>query len=464
MKADILVIDDEKSMRDFLSIMLKKEGYNIETAEDGARGIEILTNNKFDLVITDVKMPNIDGMEVLKFIQENNPGFETAVIVITAFDTSEEAVMAMKLGAYDYITKPFKNERIKLTIKKVLEEKKIRSENLLLKKVETNRNRFENLVGYNHNIVEVLDLINQIADSRSTVLITGESGTGKELVARAIHNRSNRNSEPFMAVHCGALPPDLLESELFGHEKGAFTSAISGKQGLMEIADGGTFFLDEIGDAPLSVQVKLLRVLQDQRFKRVGGIKEIQVDIRLIAATNKNLEEEVKNKRFREDLYYRLNVIPIRLPALRERKDDIPFLVNHFLKKYSIRKESKTIIFSNNVIELLMEYDWPGNVRELENVVERSIVLSKEDVITNVTLPSDIISKNRGLIDSIPELTEDGFDLEKYINNLEKNILENSLKKTGGNITNAAKLLNLEVRSMRHRMSKYLIKGKGPNL
>jgi len=458
---EILVVDDEKSMREFLSIMLKKEGYNVHTAEDGEIGIEILKGKKFDLVITDVKMPKISGFELLSYIKENNPVFETAVIMMTAYDSTDDAVNAMKSGAYDYITKPFKNERIKLTIKKVLEEKKIKSENLLYRNVEKSRLRFENLIGETAGINEIINLINQIADSKSTVLITGESGTGKELVARAIHNASNRSSSPFMVVHCGALPPDLLESELFGHEKGAFTGAVVGKQGLMEIANNGTFFLDEIGDSPLSIQVKLLRVLQDQRFKRVGGIKEIQVDIRLIAATNKNLEEEIKSNRFREDLYYRLHVLPIRLPSLRERKDDIPLLVKHFAEKYKTGPSPKQ--FSENVIGSLMDYDWPGNVRELENVIERSIVLSKDDMISNINLSSDIRMHPKSPITQTIELTERGFELEKYLSNIEKEYLELSLKKTGGNITNAAKLLNLEVRSMRHRLSKYSINAKGLN-
>ena len=455
---DILIVDDEKSMRDFLSIMLTKEGYKIQTAEDGESGIEILKEKKFDLVITDVKMPRGSGFELLQYVRENNPEFETAIIMMTAFDSTEDAVKAMKLGAYDYITKPFKNEHIKLTVKKVLEEKKIKSEIFLYRNVEERRLRFENLIGETDKIKEILQLITQIANSKSTILITGESGTGKELVARAIHNASNRNSSPFMVVHCGALPPELLESELFGHEKGAFTGAVAGKQGLMEIANGGTFFLDEIGDAPLSVQVKLLRVLQDQRFKRVGGIKEIQVDIRLIAATNKNLENEVKSNRFREDLYYRLHVIPIRIPSLRERKDDIPLLVNHFTQKYKYGPVTKK--FDHKILKLLMEYDWPGNVRELENVIERTIVLSKEDLITDINLPIDFkktVDKPTFHPISIPD---EGFELSEHLNNLEKDYLELSLKKTGGNITNAAKLLNLEVRSMRHRMSKFSIKAR----
>ncbi|MFQ5946027.1 MAG: sigma-54-dependent transcriptional regulator, partial [Anaerolineae bacterium] len=328
----ILVVDDERGMREVLSSMLKKEGYDVAVAEGGEVAIEAIRREAYDAVITDVRMPKVDGLQVLKALKDVSPN--TVVIMITAFGSSETAVEAMKLGAYDYITKPFKYDEVTLNIKRALERKRLRDENLNLRRQLETHYRFENIIGKSRRIVEVFDTIRKIADSHSTVMITGESGTGKELVAQAIHYNSHRRDKPFLSVNCGAIPEGLMESELFGHVKGAFTGAVANKVGLFSAADGGTLFLDEITEIPSLLQVKLLRAIQEREIRRVGDTKDIKVDVRLIAATNKNLENAVGDGTLREDLFYRLNVIPILLPALRERREDIPLLVAHFLQKY----------------------------------------------------------------------------------------------------------------------------------
>ncbi|OEU48170.1 MAG: Fis family transcriptional regulator, partial [Desulfuromonadales bacterium C00003096] len=330
-KYTILVVDDEESMREFLSIMLHREGYAVDAAFDGAQAVARLKEHSYDLVISDIKMPRLDGFGVLDYITESCP--DTAIIMITAFSTAQQAVDAMKKGAYDYITKPFNNEEIRLIVKNALERKELRRENIELKKELGQRYSFANLIGKSRAMQQVYHFIEKVADSKANVLITGESGTGKELVAKAIHYNSRRKDQPFVAINCGAIPENLLESELFGHEKGSFTGASQQKSGLFEVADGGTVFLDEIAELPTMMQVKLLRVLQEHEFRRVGGTKDIKVDVRLVAATNKNLENMVSAETFREDLYYRLNVIHVDLPALKERREDIPLLVEHFLHK-----------------------------------------------------------------------------------------------------------------------------------
>ena len=447
----ILVVDDELSMRDFLSIMLKKEGHEVVAAENGGSALKVIQSEIFDLLITDIKMPGMDGMEVLKTAKEVSP--ETVVIMITAFATTGTAVEAMKLGAYDYITKPFKVDEIRLVIQKALEKRHLRKENILLRREIASRAGFSNFIGTSAAMQKVFSLIRQVADTKSTVLITGESGTGKELVAKAIHFNSSRNGGPFVTVNCAALPETLLESELFGYMKGAFTGATSNKQGLFEAANGGTIFLDEIGATTPALQIKLLRVLQEREFMRVGGTVDIKMDARVLAASNRELLTEVSKGTFREDLYYRLNVIPINLPALRDRREDIPLLVEFFLKKFSGGKEPKKI--TPEAINLLMNHRWPGNVRELENTVERLVILADGDRIGQEHIPENFKS-----VRSYPELIttdipDEGLDMEKLIENIEKNLLFKALEKTGGVKTEAAKLLGLSFRSFRHRMQKY---------
>jgi len=447
----ILVVDDELSMRDFLSIMLKKEGHEVVAAENGGSALKVIQSEIFDLLITDIKMPGVDGMEVLKTVKEVSP--ETVVIMITAFATTGTAVEAMKLGAYDYITKPFKVDEIRLVIQKALEKRHLRKENILLRREIASRAGFSNFIGTSAAMQRVFSLIRQVADTKSTVLITGESGTGKELVAKAIHFNSSRNGGPFVTVNCGALPETLLESELFGYMKGAFTGATSNKQGLFEAANGGTIFLDEISATTPALQIKLLRVLQEREFMRVGGTVDIKMDARVLAASNRDLMTEVSKGTFREDLYYRLNVIPISLPALRDRREDIPLLVEFFLKKFSGGKEPKKI--TPEAINLLMNHRWPGNVRELENTIERLVILADGDRIGHEHIPENF----KG-VRSYPELVttdipDEGLELEKLLENIEKNLLFKALEKTGGVKTEAAKLLGLSFRSFRHRMQKY---------
>lgn len=447
----ILVVDDEQSMRDFLSIMLKKEGYDVVTAENGGGALIAIQAEIFDLVITDVRMAGVDGIDVLKTVKEVSP--ETVVIMITAFATAETAVEAMKLGAYDYITKPFKVDEIKLVIQKALEKRYLRKENILLRREIESRAGFENFIGTSAPMQRVFSLIRQVADTKSTVLITGESGTGKELVAKAIHFNSSRKGGPFVTVNCGALPETLLESELFGYMKGAFTGATSNKQGLFEAATGGTIFLDEISATTPALQIKLLRVLQEREFMRVGGTVDIKMDARVIAASNRDLLSEVSKGTFREDLYYRLNVIPIPLPSLRERREDIPLLVEFFLKKFSGGKEPKKI--TPEAVNLLMNQRWPGNVRELENTIERMVIMTPNHTVSLENIPENIKSVQSSSELIATEIPDEGLEMEKLLENIEKSLLQKALEKTGGVKTEAAKLLGLSFRSFRHRLQKY---------
>jgi two-component system response regulator PilR (NtrC family) len=446
----ILIIDDEQSMRDFLSIMLKKEGYDVVSAETGSDALKAVQNEIFDLVISDVKMPGMDGIDVLKAVKEVSP--ETMVIMVTAYATAETAVEAMKLGAYDYITKPFKVDEIKLTIQKALEKRFLKNENILLKR-EVARIGFENFIGKSEPMQKVFKLIRQVADTGSTVLITGESGTGKELVARAVHVNSSRKDKPFVTVNCGALPETLLESELFGYMRGAFTGATANKQGLFEAANNGTIFLDEISATTPGLQIKLLRVLQERMFMRVGGTTEIKVDARVIAASNRDLPTEVARGAFREDLYYRLNVIPIHLPPLRERKDDIPLLADFFIAKLSAGRPCKRI--TADVLKLFENYRWPGNVRELENTIERLVILSSGDVIALDQVPNSMKNAHDSSTLLPVDIPAEGLNLEVLLGRAEKLLLHKALEKAGGVKTEAAKLLGLTFRSFRHRLQKY---------
>jgi two-component system, NtrC family, response regulator PilR len=448
-KGKILIVEDEKSMREVLKILLEGEGYEVMTASDGLEGIAHLDKDIFDLVVTDVKMPKVDGFEVLKRIKDISP--DTIVIMITAFGTKESGVEAMKLGAYDYISKPFNIDEIRLIVKKAIEKKREHIElSLLRQKVDVTYS-LENIIGQSPKMQELFRVIPRIAQSNSNVLITGESGSGKELVAHAMHNLSHRKEKNIVTINCAAFPEGLLESELFGHMKGAFTGAMYNKQGLFEIADGGSVFLDEIAEMPTSLQAKLLRVLENGTFRRIGGTTDIKVDVRVVSATNKDLNEEIGTGRFREDLYYRLNVIPVMMPPLRERKEDIPLLINHFLSKTADSPKKIT----PEAMKLLIDYSWKGNVRELENVIERTALLTEREEITPADLPSEIVTQNRSDVKSIAELTVEGIDLEQLIVDLEKDYLLKALEKTDGVKTEAAKLLRLSFRSFRHRLQKY---------
>jgi two-component system response regulator PilR (NtrC family) len=450
----ILVVDDEQSMREFLDIMLKKEGYKVSLASNGDEVLKYIDKDIFDLVLLDIRMPKMDGIAVLKKIKSTSP--ETVVIMITAYASADTAIKAMKEGAYDYITKPFKVDEIKLIIKNALEKKHLQKENVLLKRVVRDRYVFDNIIGQSPKMLALYDLLEKVAPTKTNVLITGESGTGKELVAKAIHYNSPRKEKAFVTLNCGAIPEALIESELFGHMKGAFTDAIATKKGLFEMADEGTIFLDEISELPLMMQVKLLRVLQDREFKRVGGTEDIRVDVRIIAATNKDLERAVKEKRFREDLFYRLNVIQIKLPSLRERREDIPVLTAHFLKRYSEELNKNISRISPEALHLLLNYEYPGNVRELQNIIERAVALGTDQELTATNLRSYLdeqIHTKKGVIDL--EIPNEGIDLEKVVEDLERTLLVKALDKTMGIKKKAAELLHINFRSMRYRLEKY---------
>ncbi|MGH7255599.1 MAG: sigma-54-dependent transcriptional regulator [Nitrospirales bacterium] len=455
----ILIVDDERSMRDVLSIMLKRAGYGVTVAADGEEAIAHVGKEIFDLVITDLKMPRAGGLEVLKAVKDVSP--ETVVVVITAFASTESAVEAMKLGAYDYLTKPFQVDEVQLIIRNALEKKRLSTENMLLKREMASQASFAQIIGQSEPMQKVFDLIRKVADSRSNVLICGESGTGKELVARAIHFNSSRARLPFVTVNCSALPEPLLESELFGHMKGSFTGAISNKAGLFEVAHEGTVFLDEIGETTPSMQVKLLRVIQEREIRRVGGTKDMKVDVRIVAATNKDLQKAVADGSFREDLYYRLDVIPINLPPLRMRAGDIPFLVQHFLDKFAKANGKAVPVVTEEAMRMLVAHEWKGNVRELENLIERVVAFSGEgakidaEAINSWLLP---ISTQRNPLHPT-DLPQDGLDLEELINSIEKDLLLKALERARWVKKKAARLLRLNTRSFRYRLEKYAIKG-----
>jgi two-component system, NtrC family, response regulator PilR len=455
----ILVVDDEQSLREVLSIMLKRAGYAVTCASDGEEAVEQLTKEIFDLVITDLRMPKVDGMEVLKAVKSASP--ETVVLVITAFATADSAVEAMKQGAYDYLTKPFQVDEVQLIIRNALEKRRLSTENMLLKREMASQSSFAQLVGQSDAMQKVFDLVRKVADSKSNVLICGESGTGKELVARAIHYNSARSTAPFVAVNCSAVPETLLESELFGHMKGSFTGAISNKAGLFEVANGGTIFLDEIGDTTPTIQVKLLRVIQEREFRRVGGNQDIKVDVRVVAATNKDLEKAVADGSFREDLYYRLDVIPIKLPPLRLRSGDIPLLVTHFLDRFSKESGKPTPVLMPEAMQVLLAHEWRGNVRELENLIERVVAFSSGAPVTDTEIRGWLHrpvapQPQQGLPTDLPD---EGLDLEALINGIEKDLLMKALERTKWVKKKAARLLRLNTRSFRYRLEKYAIKG-----
>ena len=451
MKINILIVDDELSMREFLAILLEREGYTVTSAGSAEEALSLLSSSLFDLVISDVQMPGLGGIELLGRIKTMTP--ETAVLMITAFSEAEQAVEAMKLGAYDYIAKPFKIEEIKLLVKNALEKQGLRRENTLLKQNVLQRDSFCGIIGSSPKMKEIFGLIQKVAPSNSSVLILGESGTGKELVARAIHSTSQRSKNPFVAVNCGAIPESLIESELFGHKKGSFTGAVADRPGLFEQAEGGTLFLDEIGELPLLMQTKLLRVLQEREFRRVGDSGVRKTDVRILTASNKDLQLQVKDGGFREDLFYRINVVQIVLPLLRERIEDIPPLVDNFYRKFSTVAPNSEVITSG-ALKALMNYSFPGNIRELENIVERSLILD-QTIISEENLPKQIFSGKSPCLNAEIEIPEEGMALEPMLDDLEKRYLLKSLEKTGGAKKKAAELLGMSFRSFRYRLAKF---------
>jgi len=444
-KETILLIEDEKLMRVTLEDSLKSAGYDVMSFETGTEAMQELKRNSFDLVLTDVRLPDMDGLSILNEITRAN---DAQVIVMTAFGTIKDAVEAMRLGAFDYITKPFSLDEFLLLIERALDVKRLREENIRLKKDLGRCYSFPNIIGESPEMKKVFSLLEKISASDSTVLILGESGTGKELIATTVHYQSARKEKPLIKVNCAALPEGLIESELFGHEKGAFTGAIRRKPGRFELADGGTIFLDEIGDLPHSTQSKILRVIQERTFERVGGTETLGADVRIIAATNKNLEDEVKKGRFRDDLYYRLNVIPVTLPPLRDRREDIPYLIDFFISKCG-SKLSRDIRFSKEALDYLMQYDYPGNVRELENIIERCATLSPSDIIGKDDLPSFIFKRH----DAEKRLSLSGVAAEA-----EKEYIIRILKATNGNKTKAAEMLGISRKTLWEKMNSYGIK------
>jgi len=450
-KARILVVDDERSMQEFLEIFFRSEGYDVVTAGDVDTALAHLENDEFDVVISDIQMPGRSGIDLVHEAHEMSP--ETVVIMITAFASTETAITAMKEGAYDYVTKPFKVDELRIVVEKALEKKLLSSENQRLRRELRSHSRDRTIIGNSAAIRRVSELIVQVAESKANVLISGESGTGKEVVARAIHRGGPRRDKPFVAVNCAAIPETLLESELFGHVKGAFTGAVQNKEGLFEAADEGTLFLDEVGELTLAVQVKLLRAIQEKSFRRVGGSGDTRADVRIIAASNRRLEDEVVSGRFREDLYYRLNVIEIPLPSLRERSEDIPLLVAHFIEKYAKELDKDVNRITDEAIARLTEYRFPGNVRELENVIERAVALSRSDVIDIDSLPPAVLSPTTPA--DAPRITStEGIDLEAMLNEYESGLLKEALQAANGVKKRAAKLVGVSFRSFRYRLEK----------
>ena len=444
-KGNILIIDDEPKMCKVLKFALEPDGHTVSTAESAEMGLEVFESATFDLVITDLKMPGKDGLFVLSEVKKQRPN--TEVIMMTAYATAQNAVEAMKKGAYDYIIKPFEMDELKLKVRHIMEKRALTEENVQLRRELKDRYSLDNMVGQSGLMQEVYKMVERVAPTDATVLIRGESGTGKELIAQAIHNLSPGSSEPFVAVNCGALPENLLESELFGHEKGAFTGADKTKLGRFELAGRGTIFLDEIGDVTPTTQVKLLRVLQSHQIERLGGTKTLQIDARTIAATNRDLESGLNDGSFREDLYYRINVFPISLPPLRDRKEDIPDLVAHFLKKFG--RDEKAI--ENRALAYLMKYRWPGNVRELENIIERSLIMSTTGGIREDDLPLHIKNIPSLSGSTSIEIPNEGLSLET----VEVNLIKNALNKAGGNKSKAAKLLGITRRKLYSMMERF---------
>ncbi len=464
----ILVVEDEKSMRDLLALMLRKEGYEVETADSAVAARDLMaTASEFNLIISDISMPGMTGLELLRHCRRICP--ETAVVLMTAYGSKEIAIEALNEGASYYVEKPFDIDEMQTVVRKTLENRRIACEyedlkvqNRDLQEELKGKQRFEGLIGRSPKMQVIFELIERVAATGSTIMVSGESGTGKELIAKAVHYHSGRRDNPFVSINCGALPDELLESELFGHMKGSFTGATANKKGLFEVANGGTIFLDEIGETSAAMQIKLLRVLQERKIRRVGGTAEIDVDVRVITATNQDLEVMVREKKFREDLYYRINVIAIRMPALREKPEDLPALAEHFLEKYrrSVGKDIPGGI-SKKALECLESYDWPGNVRQLENVIERAVALERSDQIQPESLPAEV---RRGAIEGDQvdiAFPDGGMDLEQHLESLRQRYMQEAMSRSGHVQTRAAELLGMTFRSFRYFAKKYEMNSRG---
>lgn len=450
----ILIVDDEKSILDLLGAVFEKEGYSVETAFSARKALDLMDKREFDLVLTDVKLPQMSGMDILKHVKDRKP--DIPVVMITAFGTISQAVEAFKMGATDYVVKPFDVDELKIIVAQSLEKRRLKEENILLKKELAEKYSFANMVGKNREIQKIYDLIEKISGSDSTVLIRGESGTGKEIAARAIHFFSPRRDKPFVSINCGALPESLLESELFGHVKGSFTGAIANKKGMFEVAEKGSLLLDEVGEMSPVTQVKLLRSLQDKNIRKVGGTEEIPVDVRIIAATNQDLKQKISERKFREDLFYRLNVISFEIPPLRKRKDDIPLLTNHFLNRYCEKMGRKLKRLTPEVINIFEAYPWPGNVRELENVIERIVAIEERETVTVSSLPEELVMPQARTETGF--LIQPDFNLNDTLDEITKQYVKRALSMSNGQLKEAAALLGINYRSMRYLVEKHGMK------
>ena len=458
MGARLLIVDDEESLLDFLSLLFLQEGYAVEIARSVEGSRRELARQSFDAVLCDVMMPDGSGLDLLREIKAAEPS--PPVVMMTAYTSTKTAIEAMKLGAADYVSKPFDVEELKIVVQKALERAELSRENIYLRRELEQKYTFNNIIGKSPRMQAIFSLIERIARTNSTVLVHGESGTGKELIARAIHYQSPRSARRFLSINCGAMPENLLESELFGHERGAFTGAVREKKGLFQEADRGTLFLDEIGEMTPSMQVKLLRALQEKVVRKVGGTAEESVDVRIIAATHQDLDARIASGDFREDLYYRINVLPIHLPSLRQRREDIPLLVDFFLQKYCKQMELPPKQISVEAMQMLESYDWPGNVRELENLIERTLALSSQaDTITTRDLPASLLTRSKMQSDLI-QLPDDGLDLEAYLEGIRAQLMQQALERTGGVQTQAAELLGMSFRSFRYYAKKAGLKGE----
>ncbi len=457
-KKQVLIVDDEPNLRKILAAQLSRDGYDVLLAEDGEQGLSVLREHHIDLVVTDLKMPKVDGMTLLREALREAP--DLPIVMITAHGTVDTAVEALKLGAFDYLTKPFDKDEVRQVVAKALRTRQLANEEATQEIKDVPGARF-GIVGQSPGLTELYTVLERVADSPTTVLITGESGTGKELVARALHDHSSRRGKPFIKVNCAAIPKELIESELFGYERGAFTGAVTSKPGRFELANGGTLFLDEIGEIPVEMQVKLLRALQESEFERVGGIKTIRVDVRLVAATNRDLKKLIAASVFREDLFYRLNVVSIRLPALRERSTDIPLLVDHFLAKFNDRLKKHVVGVENEALDLLCAYAWPGNIRELENVMERAVLFCDAQKLRVEDLPAELRGVTPSMMppadpnaQDVPLPSEGGLKehVKVAMTRLERDIVSRALKQTNGNVTHAARLLKISRKGLQLKM------------
>ncbi len=451
---NILIVDDEKGILDLLTVVFKKQGFKVFTAMNAEKAFTLIDEEDIDLVLTDIKLPQKSGMDILTYIIKTKSNLP--IVLMTAYGTIKQAVEALKAGATDYIVKPFDIEELQIIVKKGLERRRLQVENIRLKEELYKKHKFENIVGKSKKIQDVFDLSRKIAETDSTVLILGESGTGKEMVARAIHYLSRRRNKPFVSLNCGALPENLLESELFGHVKGAFTSAVTNKKGMFEVADKGSLMLDEIGEMSPLTQVKVLRALQEKSIRKVGGTQEIPVDVRIISVTNQNLKEKIKNGSFREDLFYRLNVISLKIPPLRERTEDILLLVNHFLKKYCLKMDRKMKRITPEIMKIFEAYFWPGNVRELENIIERIVAIEERETITRDCLPQELLG-----IQSTPDKVHEispGFNLNKTMDEISRQYVKEALDRAKNNLKQTSDILGINYRSLRYLIDKFDLK------